>query len=79
MSALASPPEHADPITRLGFDQACAGAVFAALRSGGLEEARRVVNALHLNTRKTTLGECVAHINHGFTALRLDVGARFHG
>jgi hypothetical protein len=78
VSALAYPPEHADMITRLAFDQSGAGQVFGNVQSGGLKGARHVVNAMHLSTRKTAIGECVAHVLHGFTALRLDVGARFH-
>ena len=79
VTVIAHAPEHRDMITRLGFDQAGASAVFTALKKGGLEHARKVVNALHLETRRTALIECVAHINHGFTALRLDAGAHFPG
>ncbi|PRY24025.1 hypothetical protein [Pseudosporangium ferrugineum] len=79
IAAVAYPPENTDMITRLGFDQSGAGQVFAALRQEGQEAGRTIVDAMPLDLRKSALAECVAHINHGFTAMRLDIGARFPG
>jgi hypothetical protein len=61
----------------LAFNQSGAGHVFATLKKEGQAEARKVVNAMFPDVRKSALMECVAHINHGFTALHLDVGAFF--
>jgi hypothetical protein len=79
VAALAYPPEGSDAITALAFNQSGAGHVFATLTKGGQKEARKVVNGMFLDVRKTALMECIAHINHGFTALHLDVGGRFSG
>lgn len=73
------PPQHADPIDLLGLNQSGAGGVMSTLQTDGMEKAREVVDGLSLSDRKNALMECVAYINRGFTALHLDVGARFPG
>lgn len=78
-TALAIPPESMDATTRLGFDHVGAGAVFQALRSGGLADARRMVDGLPTAMRVTATRECLAHLGQGVVALQLDAGARFHG
>lgn len=68
---VAYPPENADPVTQLGLG--IAGDVFRALQAGGLEAGREKVDAMPADVRRKALVECAAHINHGFTALRLDL------
>ncbi|WP_045740846.1 hypothetical protein [Actinoplanes rectilineatus] len=77
VAAVAHSPNSRDVITQLAFAHSGAGTVFAALNDGGQEHARRVVDGLTEPVRVEALAEVVAHINRGFTALRLDVGARF--
>lgn len=79
ITILANEPGNRDAITQLGFAQAGATQVFMALQNGGQTTARQLVDLMPDEERVTALGECVAHINHGFTAMRLDVGARFGG
>jgi hypothetical protein len=50
----------------------------AALRSGGLEACRRVVDGMSVSER-TEVQMSVNRILHGYTALRLDLGGHFHG
>ncbi len=76
-AVLAHDPAKTDPVTRLGFAESGAGAVFTALHDGGLEGGRRQVDAMHVRDRERAITECVAHILHGLTALTLDTGATF--
>jgi hypothetical protein len=79
LTVLAQDPGGRHPMIQLAFGQTGAGMVFAALKEAGQPAARRAAHDLPVDVRASALAECIAHINHGFTALRLDVGARFGG
>lgn len=77
VSMIASPIEGAHLLVQDAFIHAGAADIFAALKTGGLEAARRVVEAMPVGMRKTALRECMAHLFQWWTALRSDVYARY--
>lgn len=75
VTVLAADPSGRRSRGQNPFYQSSAEPVFNALKAGGQESARRVVDELSVAQRTEVLTECVISINLGFTALRLDVRA----
>lgn len=77
VATVAYAPEHANSGAVHGFEHSGAAAVINALRDGGQKAGLEVVDTLPLDVRREAVGECVAHLNHGLTALHLDIEALF--
>ncbi len=76
--AMAVTVEHAySRAGKLGFSYEGAGAVFAELRTGGLDKARLIVDDMPAQTRAQAVEQCLRHLYSGLLALQLDAGARF--
>jgi hypothetical protein len=66
-----------DMMAMLALNQAGAGNVINALSEDGLAAGRAHVDTMDIDTRRTIISECNAVILKGYTALHLDLGARF--
>lgn len=75
-TSIAWPPHRGTSAARLGFSDE-AGLMLAELRTGGLEKGRLLVNAMHLESRKSAVSNCVTYFYMGYHALQYDTGAHF--
>jgi hypothetical protein len=79
VTVLAADPSGRGSRGQSPFYQLNAETVFNALKAGGQQSARHAVDGLSVVQRIEVLNECVIYINHGFNALRRDIGAVFGG